>query len=217
MEQSKALCYQSGEKSIFGGKMAQRTVQPMHVLMLLLLFVIPCAAFGQEPPVPAPKWRQSQKKDMIRGIDYTQFTLAGKFLKWPEKDASNRPTLEVDCEIDKRSSGSKGKFWRAFFLAGTPLTTEYVEPNEITAGISYYQKIPVHYRLDDGKEKNEQWSPGLDKNSASIPKGVFKRMFEAHAVVISVNEINAAEVSAQFEMPDTAEIAQACGIGYPRK
>jgi hypothetical protein len=217
MEQSKALGYPSGNKSILGGKMAQGTVQPRHVLMLLLLFVIPITAFGQEPSAPAPKWRQSQKKDTIRGIDYTQFTLAGKFLKWPEKDASNRPTLEVDCEIDKRSSGSKGKFWRAFFLAGTPLTTEYIEPNEITAGISYYQKIPVRYRLDSGPEKNEQWSPGLDKNSASIPKGVFKRMLEAHTVVTGVNENNAEEVSAQFEMPDSAEIAQACSVAFHRK
>jgi hypothetical protein len=197
--------------------MSQVTGQPARFLLLALLLAIPFSAFPQEPPLPAQKWRQSQKTDPLRGFAYTQFTLAGKFLKWPERDASNRPTLEVDCRTSERSSGSKGKFWHAYFLTGTPLTIEYVEPDEIKAGIMYYPKVSVRYRLDDGKERKEEWSPGADKTSVSIPKDALKRMLGAHTVLIIVNENNAAEVSAQFEVPDSAEVARACNIGYHKK
>jgi hypothetical protein len=196
--------------------MTQANGQSARLLLLTLLLAIPFSAFAQQPPSPAQKWRQSQKTDTLRGTAYTQFTLAGKFVKWPEKDASNRPTLEVDCEPE-HSSGSKGNFWHAYLLAGTPLTIEYIEPDEIKSGIMYFQKASVRYRLDDAKERREQWSPGVDKSSVSIPKDVLKKMLGARSVVITVNENKAAEVSAQFEMPDSTEVAQACSIGYHKK
>jgi len=197
--------------------MTQLTVQPAPLLLLALLLAIPHSAFSQEPPSPAQKWRQTQKTDTSRGIAYTQFTLAGKFLKWPKKDAENRPTLEVDCRTPEEAGGLMEKFWHAYLLAGTPLTVEYVEPPEIKAGISYYQKISVRYRLDDQKEKKEQWAPGADKNSVSIPKDALKKMFRAHTVVIAMNENNAGETSVQFEMADSTAVAQACSIGYHKK
>ena len=197
--------------------MFQVTGQPGRLFLFVLLLAAPLSALPQQTPAPAQKWRQSQKNDAARGISYTQFTLAGKFVKWPEKDAENRPSLEVDCRTPGESGGLMEKLWHAYYFAGTPLTVQYVEPDAITTGISYFQKIDVRYRLDNGKEKKEQWSPGPDKSSVSIPKDVLKKMLGAHSVVITVNEVNAKEVSAQFEMPDSAELAQACGISAHRK
>jgi hypothetical protein len=197
--------------------MSPVTGRPTRLLLLPLLLVIPFSAFPQQPSSPAQIWRQSQKTDAVRGTAYLQFTLAGKFVKWPDKDASNRPTLEVDCKTSEDSGGSKGAFWHAYLLAGTPLTIEYVEPDAITTGIMYFQKITVRYRLDHGKERREQWSPGPDKSSVTIPKDALKRMIGAHTVVITVNESNAAEVSVQFEMPDSTDVAQACGLGHHKK
>jgi len=197
--------------------MFQVTAQPGRLLLVVLLLAIPLLALPQQTPAPSQKWRQSQKTDAARGISYTQFTLAGKFVKWPEKDAENRPSLEVDCRTPEESGGLMEKLWHADYFAGTPLTVQYVEPDAITTGISYFQKIDVRYRLDNGKEKKEQWSPGPDKSSVSIPKDVLKRMLAAHSVVISVNEVNAKEVSAQFEIPDSTGLAQACGISSHKK
>jgi hypothetical protein len=197
--------------------MFQVARQPGRLLLFVLLLAVPLSALPRQSPPPTQKWRQSQKSDAARGITYTQFTLAGKFVKWPEKDAENRPSLEVDCRTPEESGGLMEKFWHAYFFAGTPLTIEYVEPDAITTGISYFQKINVRYRLDDGKEKKEQWSPGPDKSSVSIPKDVLKKMLGAHSVEIFVNEVNAKEVSARFEMPDSTELAQACGVGYHKK
>src|SRR6267143_1139248 len=102
--------------------MSRITGQPGRLFLLALLLATPLSALPQQTPTPAQKWRQSQKTDTARGIAYTQFTLAGKFVKWPEKDVSNRPTLEVDCEHKGNAGSSKEKFWYAYFLAGAPLT-----------------------------------------------------------------------------------------------
>ena len=197
--------------------MIQANAQAARSFLLTLLLVIPSSAFPQQPSSTTQKWRQSQKPESAGAPPFTQFTLPGKFVKWPEKDASNRPTLEVDCRSDETSPGPRDRLLHAYLLAGTPLTVQYVEPDAITTGISYFQKISVRYRLDNGKEKKEQWSPGPDKNSISIPKDVLKKMLEAHSVVITVNEDKAAEVSTQFEMTDSSEVAQTCGIGYHKK
>jgi hypothetical protein len=197
--------------------MSPVTVRSTRLLLLALLLVIPFSAFPQQPSSPTQKWRQSQKTDATNGTAYTQFTLAGKFVKWPDKDASNRPTLEVDCRTSEHSGGSKAAFWHAYLLAGTPLTIEYVEPDAITTGIMYFQKITVRYRLDTAKQRREQWPPGPDKSSVTIPKDALKRMLGAHSVVITVNESNAAEVSVQFEMPDSTEVAQTCDLDYHKK
>jgi hypothetical protein len=200
-----------------GGKMSQAAGKPVRLLLMALLLASPYSAFPEQSSSPAQQWRQSPKTDSASGIAYSQFTLGGKFVKWPEKDASNRPTLEVDCKDEGRSGGSKGTFWRAYLLAGTPLAIKYVEPDQITAGVSYYPKIAVRYRLNAEKEKAEQWSPGADKSSASIPKETLKRMIEAHTVVISLNENGGAEVSGQFEIPDSSEVGKACDMGLRKK
>jgi hypothetical protein len=204
-------------KSFLGGNMIHANAQAARLILLTLLLATPSSAFPQQLPSTAQKWRQSQKLEVSGSPPYTQFTLPGKFVKWPEKDASNRPTLQLDCRSDETSPGPRDRLLRAYLLSGTPLSVQYVEPDAITTGISYFQKISVRYRLDNGKEKKEQWSPGADKNSVSIPKDVLKKMLEAHSVVVILNEDQAAEVSTQFEMPDSSELAQACGIGYHRK
>jgi hypothetical protein len=197
--------------------MSQVTARFPRWLLFALPLAISIPTFAQQSPAPTAKWRQSQKLEASGTPPYIQFTLPGKFVKWPEKDASNRPTLELDCRSDETSPGPRERLLHAYLLSGTPLSVQYVEPDAITTGISYFQKISVRYRLDNGKEKKEQWSPGADKNSVSIPKDVLKKMLEAHSVVVILNEDKAAEVSTQFEMPDSSELAQACGIGYHRK
>src|SRR6266478_1463669 len=121
MSQLRAYCNQIDKKSFLGGKMLQFAGQPGCSLLLALLLAAPLSALPQQTTAPIQKWRQSQKTDAARGISYTQFTLAGKFVKWPQKDAENRPTLEADCRTPGESGGLMEKFWHAYFFAGTPL------------------------------------------------------------------------------------------------
>lgn len=188
-----------------------------HLLQLALLTAIPCSLFAQQSTPPAQKWRQSQKPDSVRGISYTQFTLAGKFVKWPSGDASNRPTIEVDCTPSESGRESRRQFMRAYLLVGVPLKTKYVEPEEIKQGISYFPLINVAYAPDSGKQRREQWSPGPEKTSATIEKASLQRMLDAHTVVISVDEDRAGEVTMQFDIPDSAALAETCDLLIRRK
>lgn len=188
-------------------------------LLLLTPLVLPpvsSSAIGAQQSPPTQQWRQSQETDARRGTTYTQFTLAGKFLKPPRNGGSDRPTLVVKCTPAKHSRGPNGRFSAGSLRVGTLLKIDWVEP-EVIHGIGYYPKVSVRYRLDEGKTRQDQWSPDEDKTSTSFPKNALKEMLRAHSVLITVNEGLGAEVAMQFDIPDPTQVAEACGMVAHKK
>jgi hypothetical protein len=155
------------------------------------------------------EWRQTERTDAVRGT-YTRFTLIGKFLKPPKGDTANRPALVVDCSTYNRSHRSK--FWRGNLVVGDPLKIDWVE-----GGFLYFPKVAVEYRLNDGKEEKEDWTPGTDKTSASFSKGSFEKMLRAQTVQISAEDNHGAQVVMQFDMPDPTPVEQACDVDVHEK
>jgi hypothetical protein len=191
----------------------------MKPVPLLLLVPLALASFGfsamtPQQPSSAQVWRQSQKTGSARGTSYARFTLAGKFLKAPQGDVSNRPAFVVDCAPG--SGTRKGKFSAANLLIGTPMKIDYVEPQEIH-GTSYYPKISVRYRIDDAKEEEEKWSPGTDKTSAAIPKDWLKKILRAHTVEITAEDDRGSQLEMQFDMPNSPPVEDACNVDEPKK
>jgi hypothetical protein len=139
----------------------------------------------------------------------------GKFLRSPS-DVSNGPALAVDCIPTKVSHKSEGKYVAGNLLVGTALKIDYVEPAEIH-GTSYYQKVSVRYRFDDGKEEGEEWTPGTDKTSASFSKDSLKKMLRVHTVEITANDSRGSQVVMQFDMPDSAPVEEACDVDLRKK
>lgn len=189
----------------------------MRLLPLASLLALPFSASSQQPAPSAQKWRQVQKNDPARDIPYTQFTLAGKFVKWPKGDASTRPTLQFDCAPGETTRGSKGEFIQATLLAGVPLKIDFIEPDEIKQAISFFPLVKVEYRLDQGKARREKWTPGADKTSAAIPEETAKRVLEVHSFVITANENKAGEITMQFDLPDASEVVAACDLREHKK
>jgi hypothetical protein len=179
-------------------------------LFLFVPLALASIAFSGSKPQQqsSSPWRQTQRTDDYRGV-YTRFTLVGKFLKSPEADTTNRPTMVVDCSSYNRSHRSK--FWRGSLVVGYPLKIDWVEPEEIH-GISYFPKVAVEYRLNDGKEEKENWTPGTDKTSASFSKGSFEKMLRAQTVQITADDNHGLRVVMQFDMPDPTPVEQACDI-----
>jgi hypothetical protein len=196
------------------GENNMKLARLLQFVAALVLALPSFSTSGAQDTASSHEWRQSQKTDASRGTSYTQFTLAGKFLKSPKSDVSNRPALRLECRPSGRRSG---EFSEAYLLIGAPLKIDFVEPEQITAGISYYQKVSVQYRLDDGKPKQQQWTPGGDKTSASIPKDELREMLGAHTVVITLTESPGAEVTTQFDIPDPAQVAETCGLEVRRR
>jgi hypothetical protein len=184
-------------------------------LFLFVPLALASIAFSGTKPQQSssPEWRQTQRTDDVRGA-YTRFTLVGKFLKSPEGDTANRPALVVDCSSYNRSHRSK--FWRGNMVVGDPLKIDWVEPEEIH-GISYFPKVAVEYRLNDGKEEKENWTPGTEKTSASFSKGSFEKMLRAQTVEITAEDNHGSQVVMQFYMPDPTPVEQSCDVDFHGK
>jgi hypothetical protein len=187
---------------------------PLLLLVPLALASLGFSALPPQQPSSAQVWRQSQKTSSARGTPYTRFTLAGKFLKAPQGDVSNRPAFVVDCAPG--GGTRKGKFAAANLLIGTPMKIDYVEPQEIH-GTSYYPKISVRYRIDDAKEEEEKWTPGTDKTSATIPKDWLKKILRAHTVEITAEDDRGSQLEMQFDMPNSPPVEDACSVDNPKK
>jgi hypothetical protein len=195
----------------------------MKQVPLLLLVPLALASFGfsalvpQQAP-PAKVWRQSQKTNPGRDTAYSRFTLVGRFLKAPQGtvgDLSNRPAFVVDCAPGKGSR--KGRFIAGNLLIGTSLKIDYVEPQEIH-GTSYYPKVAVQYRIDDAKgPEKENWTPGTEKTSASIPKDTLKKILRAQAVDLTVGDDRGSEIVMKFDMPDPKPVEDACNVDDRKK
>jgi hypothetical protein len=183
-------------------------------LLLLTWLAWTSAAFAQSAPQSSASphvWRQSQKNDAARTYTYTQFTLTGKFLSPPHDPAADRPALALDCIPGNGSHSSSRKFLGANLLVGTALKIVYVEPEEIR-GTSYFPKVALRYRTDNGKEDQDQWSPGTDKTSVSIPKESVKQLLRAHSLVVTLDDDRGSQVVMQFELPDSAVVDQGCHV-----
>jgi len=189
----------------------------MKPVLLFLVLPLALVSFGfprttafQTPPDHV--WRQSLKTDAARGTAYDRYTLTGKFLKAPKHgDLANPPALVVDCNPPKETRNGKGKFESASLLVGTGLKIHYVEPAEIH-GTSYYPKVFVQYRINDGKYVKEQWAPGSDKASALIPKDTIKKLLRAQTVDITTNDDTGAPIVLKFDVPDPTPVTQGCNV-----
>jgi hypothetical protein len=183
-----------------------------------LLVALACVSFAfsavapQQPPL-AQGWRQTQMTDPYRGA-YVRFSLAGKFLKTLPDDASNRPSLVVDCSANNRSH--KSKFIRGTLVVGDPLKIDWVEPEQIET-VSYLPEVSVRYRLDDGKEDQEDWTPSADKKSASFSKGSLEKMLRAHIIEITADDKRGTKIVMQFDMPNPKLIEQGCDVDEHKK
>jgi len=175
-----------------------------------LLFLLPLAlasyglsAMAQQPSA-TQGWQQSQQTDAARDVTYTHFTLTGK-------SPHGRPMLALDCLPAKESYRGKGKILNANLLAGIPLKVEYVEPEEIH-GTSYFRKVTVRYRNDDGKEEVEKWSLGSDNTSLAIPKEALKKILRAHSVEITAQDEHGSPVTMRFDFSNPTSVEETCHV-----
>ena len=183
---------------------------PTRVFLFVPL-ALTSLAFSATSPQQASSqgWKQTERTDAVRG-KYARFTLVGKFVKSPQgDDASNRPAMVVDCSSYNRSHRSK--FWRGSLVVGDPLKIDWVEPEQIEV-MSYYPKVAVAYRLNDGKEDKENWTPGTNKTSASFPKTSLQKILRAQTLELTAEDNHGLQVVMQFDMPDPTQVEQTCDV-----
>ena len=163
------------------------------------------------------EWQQSQKKDELRGTSYLQFSLQGKWLTPPKTGADLPPMLVVRCQSGRFAFGrANGKFINGYFLANTILGESL--------------SVPIQFRLDDKKINDELWQPSTDFGGAFFSERDLDNLLYGHVlphkegtgdpvhkVVIAADEHLAAQVVAQFDMPDPTAVADTCGVIWHKR
>jgi hypothetical protein len=190
----------------------------LHRWILVLLFsAVGFPALAQQLAASGPEWQITKKSDPSSGTRNVVFTLAGKFLTPPKSGSSDHPTIVVTCNPDKHVRGLLGNLVSATLNVGAPLKINYIEPEQLTTGISYYPKVVVQYRVDERKPEDDQWNPNSEKTGANLDKDVIKKLIydrkvPVRRVEIYANENEAGQIVMQFDMPDPTQMAKTCGI-----
>jgi hypothetical protein len=195
----------------------------MKRLPLLIAFVAVAIAHAQTSSPTSTTWIREDKIDQFRGTKYVQFALPGRYLTPPSNSSTDFfPTIVVRCLPGENSKGHrKGKLIDGRISVGTIVDTDVAESGSVLT--------LVQYRLDDGKVQAENW-PHSTNFSAIFFGGLFpdsdlSNILYGHVfyhkenttppvrkLVVSVPEYLAGDVVMQFDLPDPAEVAEACGV-----
>jgi hypothetical protein len=186
-------------------------------ILLFLSFVIP--AFSQE-------WVKKEEIDPMTDKHSVRYTLTGTYLTAP-KNASETdlPVLVVQCTPQLHNIGknhTNGKYNEGYVT--TP--GGVVDTNK-------HGRISVEYRLDNDKAQTAYWNPSTDFSGAFLSYGDFgsgwlefaNLLYKHHAyhkdgtpppqvqrIIVSMPEFMGTKMVMQFNLPDSREIADACGI-----
>ena len=174
------------------------------------------------------KWIRADKTDPLRGTQFSEFTLDGKYLTAPRKVEPNAvPAMVVRCQSGTfNHKHAHGKFMEGFIFVGSVVDTH----------VSYNSSllVSVQYRLDDGKLQSDSWRHSTDYSSlffggekiiVDTGSTIFNNLLYGHLlphkentnpqvrkIVLGVPEYLGGEVVMQFDMPDATEVADTCGV-----
>ncbi len=186
-------------------------LQSVVGILITAIFAI-CSAAAQT-------WTKTDKADPLRGTQFVQYALDGKYLTAPRDAASNAvPAVIVRCVPGSHSRGHlRGKFLEGYIFVGG-VVDSHVSANASTSAT-------VEFRLDDGKLQSASWNHSTDFSSLFFSDIDFDNLLYGHLlkhkenkgqqvrkVVLGVPEFLGGEVVMQFDMPDAAEVADVCGV-----
>lgn len=183
------------------------------ILLLVALGGMSYALPNQEAGPSA--WERAEKNDPLHKLDYTQFTLEGKYLI-PPKHSSTPPLLVLRCK-EGAHNYERGMVLNGKLLAG------YLA---VDAVLDFKQgKVPIEFRLDDGKLQQIDWSSSTDGSGAFFSGADLDNLLYGHLlphkentnppvrkVIMGVPEYLGAEIEAEFDMPEPGAVAEVCGV-----
>ena len=167
----------------------------------------------------AQVWLITSMSDALTGKSYTLYVLPGKFLTPPWKVTDIAPTISLRCDPASHRGKVRGKLIEGFIVVNTVIDLK-------NGG-----KSTVQYRLDDGKLQDAE---GLVGNSTDYQAISFDDLFldnliwghqiyhkpgtsqQIRKVVIGVQEHLAGQIVMQFDLPDSEQVAAACGTEYSK-
>jgi len=164
-------------------------------------------------------WKDTPTTDPLRGTNYDQFELVGKYLTAPRNASpDSTPSLIVRCQKDPKAfhGHARGKF-----IGGYIYTQSVVDSG---AGGSE-GSVRVQYRRDDGKLQDAFWSHSTDFSSVFFQDIDFNTIMfghfmphkegtgpQTHKLVVGMQEFLGTEIVVQFDLPEDADVLETCGV-----
>jgi len=163
-------------------------------------------------------WKKADKSDALLKISFVEYSLNGTFLTRPHHSSLDAPRLVLHCQ----PSNHKARFLEGWIDVGAVV--------KIHVGPDGSVVVPLSFRLDDKKLESDYWPSSTDGTSIflNVPgcatcyvnKLLFgrdtphKRRLEkqTHKVLVGVQEAFGSEIEMQFDIPDVAEVGDACGL-----
>jgi hypothetical protein len=207
---------------INSGQIIRGTIK---IVVSLLLFA--CIARSQE-------WIRIDYSDPSRELQYTEFTLQGRFLK-PAHSANNSfPLLILRCQPGRFSSGHMhGKFMKGILHVGLARDGSIVRDeirNELFSSKSDVDGYYVEFALDDNEPTSDHWDNVLDYQGAGFGAHELGSILWGQTLpqnenanspikkfVITVQQHLAGKIIMLFDMPDPAIVSELCGCTYFKK
>lgn len=188
---------------------------------MALLSVVCVEINAQSPQASQSAWRRTEKSDALHRLDYTQFSLEGRYLVPPKKIDPSPPVLVVKCQQGRHRYGMSG-YVGGKFLAGYLIVDAVLDFRK--------DGVPVEFRLDDGKLQSTTWASSTDGSGAffgdvDIDTLLYGHLLPhkentnppVHRIVLGVPEYLGSQIQVQFDMPEPTEIADVCGVAIHKK
>lgn len=203
-----------------------RLIIQISPLPLFLCFAVSGIAQTADTSAAAPSsWTQVDRSDQLHGTSFKEFTLEGKFLVAPRQSSLAAPVLVLHCQPGRHGPKrvrTNGLFVEGWISVGAVLNSAVATvPGEKTPRVG----IRVEYRLDDKKLQSDFWSLSTDRSGVFLDDGDLDNLLYGHIlahkegtnaqikrIMFGVDEYLAVQIQMQFDLPDSTEVADACGV-----
>jgi hypothetical protein len=173
-------------------------------------------------PELSQEWAKKEETDPLTDKHSVRYVLTGTYITAPQNASkTDLPALVVRCTPQPYNFGSihaKGKF-----IEG------YVATPGGVVDTGYKGGIYVKYRLDNDKAQSTIWSPSKDFSGAFLrgyeefanllykhrmyhKDGTDGKSPQVQKIIISVPQFMETDMVMQYILPDSREVADACGI-----
>jgi hypothetical protein len=204
---------------------------PLLLLCITVSGIAQTAGGGAAAP---PAWTQADKSDLLHAKSFQEFTIQGKFLARPRESTIAAPLLVLHCQPGphRYSNGQiSGHFVEGWIGAGAVLnsrTAKYTTSPDLlgnSASKELPARVPVEYRLDDKKPQSDSWGVNTDQSAVLLTDISLDTLLFGHSlphkegtnaqvrrIILGVAEYLGAQIQMQFDLPDSTEVADACGV-----
>lgn len=201
----------------------------VQISPLPLLLCIAMSGMAQTDNVAAGAWTQVDRSDPLHQTSFKEFTLTGKFLVAPRQSNLAAPILVLHCQPGPHRVGksqTNGYFVEGWIATGAVLDSAKPRAwDSAKLASTLNDLVSVEYRLDDKKLQSEWWPKSTDHSGVFLDDVRLDNLLYGHLlwhkegtgpqitrIMLGVPEYLAVQIQMEFDLPDSTEVANACGV-----